>query len=70
MIDGKSVARLRDKRLLYRNPKKALMDCMSVAVACGTWDRSFLVIFIITRDLKTCCQKQQRRQNLGRADIF
>ena len=53
MIDGKSVARLRDKYRLYRNPTKAMIDCMSVAVACRTWDMEFLSVLTITRELKS-----------------
>jgi hypothetical protein len=53
LIDGKSVARLRDKYLLYRNPKKAVIDCISVAVACRTWDMEFLAVLNITRELKS-----------------
>jgi hypothetical protein len=53
LIDGKSVARLRDKYLLYRNPKKAVIDCMSVAVACRKWDMEFLAVLKITRELKS-----------------
>jgi hypothetical protein len=53
VIDGKSVARLRDKYLLHRNPKKAVIDCMSFAVACRTWDVEFLAVLRITRELQT-----------------
>ena len=70
VIDGNSVARLRDKYILYKNPKKAVIDCMSVAAACRTWDMEFLAVLKITREQKSRIKKQNKgSRSLGRADI-